>query len=167
MEPIDRVALREMAERATPGPWGENAPFIGEFERAHDACYVEAVSPAVVALLDALDAAERERDEQRKRADIAERYGAIVAGDRLADVARAEKAERERDAYKRAKGENDDRFLRERDEARRERDEARADFVRFADHESDCDVWQQGLDTGPTACTCGYYAALARAEGRG
>ena len=37
------------------------------------------------------------------------------------------KLERERDAYKRAKQENDERFMLERDEARRERDEARAE----------------------------------------
>jgi hypothetical protein len=40
---------------------------------------------------------------------------------------RALAAERERDAYKRAKNENDERFMLERDEARRERDEARAE----------------------------------------
>ena len=39
---------------------------------------------------------------------------------------RAERAERERDAYKRAKAENDERFCNERDDARRERDEALA-----------------------------------------
>ena len=45
---------------------------------------------------------------------------------------RAEKAEAERDAYKKAKAENDERFMRERDEARAERDalQAKLDAMR-------------------------------------
>ena len=46
MADIDRKALRELAEAATPGPW--NAAFIA------------AAREAVPALLDALDAAESE-----------------------------------------------------------------------------------------------------------
>lgn len=67
----------------------------------------------VACLVRRAEKAERERDEERHLAD--------VRGEMLA------KAERERDAYKRAKEENDDRFMRERDEARAERD-ARPDI---------------------------------------
>lgn len=42
------------------------------------------------------------------------------------EIAAKERAEGERDAYKRAKAENDERFCNERDDARRERDEALA-----------------------------------------
>lgn len=51
-----------------------------------------------------IEALEAERDAWRARA--------LDAEQRLAEV------ERQRDAYKRAKAENDDRFMRERDEAR-------------------------------------------------
>lgn len=63
------------------------------------------VPPAIV--LDLV----RERTELTDRADQAERAAAHLTAQR--DEARAE-----RDAYKRAKEENDERFLRERDEAR-------------------------------------------------
>lgn len=51
------------------------------------------------------------------------------------------KLERERDAYKRAKQENDERFMLERDEARRERDEALEQA-----HLSNVDFFQAAMD---------------------
>lgn len=131
MGPIDRGALRAMAEKATPGPWksfddvetidavnhearvcytrdGVTCEWClaiaGETDDAgawtestlarwrSDARYIAAVSPTVVlALLDALDAAER------AAASLAQDAG-VLASRALCFRDRAEKAERERDA---------------------------------------------------------------------
>lgn len=151
MAPIDRAALRAVAEAATPGPWrtGTGDHHSRDVHRAEpadvpvrdvavcggahghaDARYIAAAAPDVVlCLLDALDAAERERD-----------------------------------AYKRAKAENDERFMCERDAARVERDQARADLVRYGEHGPGCWDGRPPRDDNP--CDCGYAEALARAEGR-
>lgn len=76
-----------------------------ECDEAHAALVVGAVN-ALRPLLDALDAAER--DVQRAAGTIAALRGHIA------------EIERELAAYRKAKAENDDRFMRERDEARAE-----------------------------------------------
>lgn len=74
-------------------------------------------------------AEKAEREIERLRSDAKTLASEHFAADYRAAIARADKAEDERDearaeldAYKRAKAENDDRFMRERDEARAERD---------------------------------------------
>ena len=83
---IDRARLRALAEAATPGPWEaeirDGCLFITAIDGntsvaevlgppthqvvAADATYIAAASPdTVLALLDALDEARRERDEAR------------------------------------------------------------------------------------------------------
>jgi hypothetical protein len=80
----------------------------------------------------ALSASEARAKELERSADALQRAHAntlaasVKASARAAAAeARAKELEREREAYKRAKAENDERFMRERDEARAERDEAR------------------------------------------
>lgn len=92
-----------------------------------------------------------------------------ISGTVLALLDALDAAERERDAYKRAKAENDERFMVERDVARAERDQARADLRTYGGHRDDCHIaiWMRCADEPPApACTCGYAEALARAEGR-
>jgi hypothetical protein len=120
-----RAALREAASKATPGPWavedvGLNispdvmqgdrvvaSTVTSDMAKAQDkanAAYIALAHPdAVLALLDALDAAERERDDWRQgaRAEAAiadtmkaERDAAAAA---LAEVVRVA-VEREREA---------------------------------------------------------------------
>lgn len=86
MQPIDRGALRALAAAATPGPWRyDGGPDRRARESARgdtvaeawisvaDARYIAAVSPGVLlALLDALDAAERALAQAR--ADV-RRFG--------------------------------------------------------------------------------------------
>lgn len=79
--PEDRARLRDLAGRATPGPWEmdldgdlqgrrpgmspdpEMDPMVGVLERDEDTAFIAAADPSTVtALLDALDAAEFERD---------------------------------------------------------------------------------------------------------
>jgi len=62
---------------------------------------------------------EADRDEWRAGCERA-------AADENANAADLERVSRERDAYRRAKAENDERLMCERDEARHERDESRA-----------------------------------------
>ena len=75
----ERAALRALAEAATPGPWERGDWHIwskadgvsrevcgmGGWEHRDDGAFIAAARAAVPALLDALDAAEAERDEAR------------------------------------------------------------------------------------------------------
>jgi len=67
---------------------------------------------------------------------------------------------RERDAYRKAKQENDDRFMRERDDARRERDEARARIARYV---AAVDEREAASDGQYAACA---YASLPNPDAR-
>lgn len=69
----DRAELRRKAEAATPGPWEigdgcvqstlDGHPLVTVGQCDEDEQYIAAANPAaVLALLDQLDAAERERD---------------------------------------------------------------------------------------------------------
>lgn len=94
-DPIDLSRLRDLAREATPGPWREwkDQILIGE-EWVHDlptycdARYLAALSPDVLlALLDRLERAERERDGARATiqrallvADECERHGSALGG---------------------------------------------------------------------------------------
>lgn len=69
----------------------------------------------------------------RARMAAESREHVVLAADDVRTLIEAlDDATRERDAYRRAKAENDERFMRERDDARRERDDARLglDLVR-------------------------------------
>jgi hypothetical protein len=67
---------------------------------------------------------------------------------------RAELAERERDAYKKAKSENDDRFMLERDEARMEVEKLRRQLAEY-----------EGAITWGTAClNCSHTLDAAIAD---
>jgi uncharacterized coiled-coil protein SlyX len=64
-------------------------------------------------------------------------------------IERRDAAIRERDAYKRAKAENDDRFMGERDEARRERDTLRAELDALKAKLSTSEPTKAPTDTRP------------------
>jgi len=91
MTTTDPKALRSLAEAATPGPWEARGHAVGfpgtglargefhvvadTYEDPADARYIAAVSPDVVlALLDRLEAAERERDEWKQASETHLRY---------------------------------------------------------------------------------------------
>jgi hypothetical protein len=79
---------------------------------------------------------QAERDAAVARADAAESNAAAkiaaICSALSASEAKVAAVEAERDAYKRAKAENDERFCCERDDARAERDAARAEARRLA-----------------------------------
>jgi hypothetical protein len=118
MSPEERAALRVLAEAATPGPWeverywwklgssrgmpdswwlgieargavcGTVAQALEDDEAKADAAFIAAARTAVPALLDALDEAERERDEHwATLGTYIEGWGPLLA--------RAERAEAE------------------------------------------------------------------------
>lgn len=134
MKPLDRAALRELAERAS----------------------VAAVSPAVVlALLDALDAAERDLSDVH----------ALLTSARVADP----QVEHPDESY--ALGVRTfamtELLRQQRVSAERERDEARADVRKYGGHDPLCFANRAAPGGVMARCDCGYDAALARAEGRG
>lgn len=126
---MTRVTLwRLWYANGEPGEWrsGEAlTPGIGE-----------SVERAEFVLSSALDAAMRERDEA-----LAELEDQIAR----AAVARAQRDEaiRERDAYKQAKAENDERFSIERDEARAEVERLRAAI------QAHRDIWNSDSSADP------------------
>ena len=101
MTPEERARLRELAERATAGPWdahrphpayrqyvvdrvmpeghlGETVATTEDVQASENAEYIAAVSPDVVlGILDALNAAEAERDRLAK---AVERVRALAEG---------------------------------------------------------------------------------------
>lgn len=100
--PIDIPALRKITEAATPGKWepaskGSRIVHIHgvvsvegviECDDGKDAAFISAFHNSAIALLDALEAAERERDENYKDAAA---YAEVAKNNRL----RAEAAEAE------------------------------------------------------------------------
>ena len=83
---------------------------------------------------------------------------------------RLEAAERERDAYKRAKSENDERFMLERDEARSRAEAAEAKIARIRDAVSghpECDRYDEDdvISCGWKSAYASVVAALQESEG--
>lgn len=139
--PIDRAALREKARRASrPTDVTCHEPARLDCSGCEDAAEENTIAararfdlgdagPTVTALLDALDAAEREADRWR--------HGVPIEGDYVCPTSLA-------------------------------LDQARADFIRYAAHESACASHVGAMTewAGESACDCGYAEARARAEGR-
>lgn len=183
-EPIDRGALRALAEKATPGPWEHGADEdppdsailhdgCAVFDVAHhanmrtvlargedfsraDARYIAAVSPTVVvALLDALDAAER------AAVDVVAATAARIRG-------LEESVKWHSDAAQFNRKLHDEICVKfnalaeEHREAEAALAQARADVRRFGIHECDCASERSGVARD---CDCGYREALERAEG--
>lgn len=173
MEPIDRAALRALATRAaeptdrtchTPArlDCSECRHMAQRNTFASRARSDLGDSPTVVlALLDALDAAERVQGEAIAHCRASGEP--CWCGAHTSSVGDGE-ATAPLSAFP-----GHVECGRALDAAERERDQARADLRTYGEHRDDCHIaiWMRCADEPPApACTCGYSEALARAEGR-
>jgi len=127
-----------------------------EADVAHEAVLVmnPFTGPALNEVFDRVVALIRERDEANEAIEVARNV--IAERVRERDALRVE-----RDAYKKAKAENDERFMLERDEARAEVARLREALQRAANHA--CPFHVDGIACGGCG-TCQARAALASSK---
>lgn len=101
---------------------------------------------------------------ERQRGAVGETRLALTAGDVLRILDALDAAEREADRWRHGVPVEGDYVC----PTSLALDQARADFIRYAAHESACASHVGAMTewAGESACDCGYAEARARAEGR-